>query len=88
MVTGPACGAVGAVLVATDAESPPASFSGNTSCRAPEPDSPDGSTPSVFGQLEVNSTQRPSGDTLGRGMYQKDARVAYLSLIANRPTSR
>src|SRR6266508_1048315 len=80
-VTGPlTVGAGGGGVVVTDVASLDASFTRNTSCRAPEPDSPPGSTPSVFSQFEVNNTQRPSGDTFGRGMYQKDARVASRSL--------
>ena len=36
--------------------------------------------PSVFSQLEVKITHRPSGDTLGRGSYQKYGLSGLLSL--------
>ena len=55
----------------------------NTSCRALPPVSPFGSVPRVFSQFEVNSTQCPSFDTFGRGMYQKDVADASRSLVTS-----
>src|SRR5258708_3084708 len=55
----------------------------NTSCRAPAPGSPLRSVPSVFSQLEGKSTQWPSGETFGRGMYQNAVAVASRSLVTS-----
>src|SRR3954453_12546841 len=52
----------------------------NTSWRAFVAGSLMGSVPSVFSQLDVKRTQRPSGETLGRGEYQKDVAVGSTSL--------